>query len=713
MPTFLREAIAADELPPEILERALSPATFERIFIGDDGETAEDGDNDFDAGRFLLGFFGSITLIFSIAMGGSALLKSVAEEKENRMIEVLLTSARPVSIMLGKVMAIGLAGLFQMAVWMTSFLLVVPRIFGAFPDASAFDFELRIVAILLFFFLGRLLPWRRDTGGHRRGYYRRERGQPVLDDSHPACRSPILGFGQFLLFPRRRAPDRAVAVPAHGGRGDVPANGAGRSSRSAPAAERREPGGVERSAAVAVGAGIPGRAADVRPAHECGPAMDGAAAGRLVTERRMSTLSEVGTVFVEEVARGSSRLSYRIIGLAVPVILIALLVVTPLARGIFLDDEDDPESQAVTGLGAVDLSGALTGDYAGSLGIQVYPDRRAGLDALTAGEIEALFVLPEDYISVGRVEWLHKGSEGIFDDRADEAIVRELLREALVSGRLSLEAERRFLDTPTIVSRTVQADGTVLESEDNGTEENAFQLVSYAFAMVMTVAILFGGGLLLESVSDEKENRMVEIILTSVSPLGLMAGKVLAQGALALAQVVLWVGSLAIIGPRIFDQLPEVSDLSIEAGQLVWLLLFFLAGYFVVAVIMAGLGAMTSSYTQSSQLSALVIVPAILPVAAPSVHPRKPGWGVCARSVLLTRHRAHDRCDEDGSDRHVHHGATCQPGGNRAQRHPASLRLCAHIPGGDTPVRTAHDPRRRAQSAEGGVGRVKQASISI
>ena len=345
--------------------------------------------------------------------------------------------------------------------------------------------------------------------------------------------------------------------------------------------------------------------------------MDGAAAGRLVTERRMSALSEVRTVFVEEVARGSSRLSYRIIGLAVPVIMIALLLVTPLARGIFLDDEGDPESQAATGLGAVDLSGTLTGDYAGSLGIQVYPDRRAGLDALTDGEIEALFVLPEDYISAGKVEWLHKGSEGIFDDRADEAIVRELLRAALLSGRLSLQAERRFLDTPTIVSRTVQADGTILESEDNGAEENAFQLVSYAFAMVMTVAILFGSGLLLESVSDEKENRMVEIILTSVSPLGLMAGKVLAQGALALAQVVLWVGSLAVIGPRIFDQLPEVSDLSIEAGQLVWLLLFFLAGYFVVAVIMAGLGAMTSSYTQSSQLSALVIVPVILPVAAP------------------------------------------------------------------------------------------------
>ena len=357
------------------------------ILIGDDGEPAEDGDNDFNVGRFLLGFFGSLMLIFSIAMGGSALLKSVAEEKENRMIEVLLTSVRPVSIMLGKVLAIGLAGLFQMAVWMTSFLLVTPRIFGVFPDVSSFDFELRIVAILLFFFLGGYFLGAvilAGIGAATTGV--REANQFSAVVIMPAV-VPFWAMGGFLLFPRRRASDRAIHVPAHGGRDDVPANGAGRSSSSAPAAERRELGGVERAAVVVVGAGIPGRAADVRPAHECGPAVGGAAAGRLVTERRMSSLSEVRTVFVEEIARGSSRLSYRIIGLAVPVILIALLLVTPLVRGIFLDDEDAQESQVVTGLGAVDLSGALTGGYASSLGIQVYPDRRAGLDALTNGEI--------------------------------------------------------------------------------------------------------------------------------------------------------------------------------------------------------------------------------------------------------------------------------------------------------------------------------------
>ena len=219
------------------------------------------------------------------------------------MIEVLLTSARPISIMMGKVLAIGLASLFQMAVWMTSFLLVAPRIFGAFPDASAFDFELRIVAILLFFFLGGYFLGAvilAGIGAATTGV--REANQFSTIVILPSV-APLWAHGRLLFVSRRRASDRAIHVPAHGGRDDVPANGAGRSSRSAPAAERSELGGVERAAVVAVGAGIPGRVADVRPADECGPAMDGAAAGRLVTERRMSTLSEVGTVFVEEVAR--------------------------------------------------------------------------------------------------------------------------------------------------------------------------------------------------------------------------------------------------------------------------------------------------------------------------------------------------------------------------------------------------------------------------
>ncbi len=72
--------------------------------------------------------------------------------------------------------------------------------------------------------------------------------------------------------------------------------------------------------------------------------------------------------------------------------------------------------------------------------------------------------------------------------------------------------------------------------------------------------IMLGGSILMESVSEEKETRMIEILLTSVSPLAVMVGKVLALGAAGLIQLAVWVASVAIIGPLIFDQIPDAGQ---------------------------------------------------------------------------------------------------------------------------------------------------------
>ncbi len=239
-------------------------------------------------------------------------------------------------------------------------------------------------------------------------------------------------------------------------------------------------------------------------------------------------------------------------------------------------------------------------------------DRQTGVDALVSDDVTALFVVPNDYVATGKVEWLHTKSRASEEFAGDAPVrkIESLLRDAVISDHLSNEVKERFIAPPTFVAGVIQPDGTV----DEGTEQASLLSVSYIFAFILVFSILTGGGFLLESVSDEKQNRMVEIILTSVSPLGMMTGKVLGQGALALVQVVLWVGSLALIGPRLFDAAPELGELPIGLAEVVWLVLFFMAGYFVVAVVMSALGAVTASYKESSQISAIVTVPVILPL---------------------------------------------------------------------------------------------------
>jgi ABC-2 type transport system permease protein len=107
---------------------------------------------------------------------------------------------------------------------------------------------------------------------------------------------------------------------------------------------------------------------------------------------------------------------------------------------------------------------------------------------------------------------------------------------------------------------------------------------------------------------------MIEIIATSITPVSMMAGKVLAQGSLGLLQISVWAGSLAFIGPRILENFPDARQLTVDPILLVWAVMFFLAGYFLMSVVMAGMGAASTSVQEARGLSWIVLVPSYVPM---------------------------------------------------------------------------------------------------
>ena len=252
-------------------------------------------------------------------------------------------------------------------------------------------------------------------------------------------------------------------------------------------------------------------------------------------------------------------------------------------------------------------------DYLDDAEIRTFGTRQEGTATLAEGNISALFVITDDYMETGLVEWLHTTS-GLTADLQDDGAadkVRQLLRRSVLADRLAPDIETRFLSPATFESTVVNEDGTTKE----GAREAAFLSVSYIFGFLLMFAIMMGGNFLMESVSDEKQNRMIEVLLTSVSPPGMMAGKVFGMGAITLAQLLIWGVSVSLVGPRILGFLPELGELTIEPLMIVWMVAFFLAGYFVVSVVLAGIGAATNSSKESSQISAFVTIPMITPLA--------------------------------------------------------------------------------------------------
>jgi len=320
-----------------------------------------------------------------------------------------------------------------------------------------------------------------------------------------------------------------------------------------------------------------------------------------------SIWTEVRTVFGEEFRRATHRIWYRVVTLAVPVMLLALLIVVPLVRGPTSDDKEDMVEAGR--IGVIDLSGELLTEEAVQSDYRVFPERESGVAALLANEITSLFVISRDYLETGRVQWLHTGSSvsAVLSSEGDTKQIQSWLRAALVEDALRPELKARFLWPAWFESIVVDEGG----STEEGAKEVKVISVSYIFSILLIIAVMSGSGYLLQSVSEEKESRMIEVILTSVSPLGLMAGKVVALGLAGLLQVTIWAVSIAFMGPRILENFPSLDQLTIDPVLLVWVTTFFLAGYFVFGVTNAGIGAATTSYRQGSQISMLLLMPAV------------------------------------------------------------------------------------------------------
>jgi len=320
-----------------------------------------------------------------------------------------------------------------------------------------------------------------------------------------------------------------------------------------------------------------------------------------------SIWTEVRTVFGEEFRRATHRIWYRVVTLAVPAIFLVLLIVVPLVRGPTSDDKEDMVEAGR--IGVIDLSGELLTEEAVQSDYRVFPEREAGVAALLANEITSLFVISRDYLETGRVQWLHTGSSvsAVLSSEGDTKQIQSWLRAALVEDALRPELKARFLWPAWFESIVVDEGG----STEEGPKEVELISVSYIFSILLIIAVMSGSGYLLQSVSEEKESRMIEVILTSVSPLGLMAGKVVALGLAGLLQVTIWAVSIAFMGPRILENFPSLDQLTIDPVLLVWVTTFFLAGYFVFGVTNAGIGAATTSYRQGSQISMLLLMPAV------------------------------------------------------------------------------------------------------
>ncbi len=299
----------------------------------------------------------------------------------------------------------------------------------------------------------------------------------------------------------------------------------------------------------------------------------------------------------------------------VPLICIVIAVVARLLGGDPSGQNTlstlNPSFPAAHTIGYIDAAGVITRhtDIVSPTLFQQYPDQTAGEAALRAEQISTLFILPEDYAATGTVTRTTR-SASLFGGSDVEDFSALLSANAMQSADIAL-AER--LQRPFAIRRTVALSENVRVA---GSLNYNFSgaLVPILFAMAIYISIFMGASLLMQGVLEEKENRTLEVLMTSISPSQLLAGKIIGLGIVALVQLLIWAAIGGIVlgqGGSLLSSLPEIA-----LPWTVWglMLVFFGLGYLFYASLMAGIGAISPSLRELSQLTIIISVPAIIPI---------------------------------------------------------------------------------------------------
>jgi ABC-2 type transport system permease protein len=152
----------------------------------------------------------------------------------------------------------------------------------------------------------------------------------------------------------------------------------------------------------------------------------------------------------------------------------------------------------------------------------------------------------------------------------------------------------------------------------------ASYLLVYSFALALVFSTFLTSGYLMQAVMEERQNRVIEVLMSSLRPNELLAGKVLALGLLGLLQMMGWGVTVYFLIKQIAPLSPALIGLDISVTQLVVLLVFFLLGYLMYAAVYAGIGTIANSLREGPQFAVFFTLPAMLPLYLSTVFTVQP-----------------------------------------------------------------------------------------
>lgn len=313
-----------------------------------------------------------------------------------------------------------------------------------------------------------------------------------------------------------------------------------------------------------------------------------------------------------------------VIGTVLGPLLMGGMIVVP---GLLL--EHTPESRV--NIAVIDLTDSLYGSFMGALddtlsnGSKMFVLRNvrstgADLDAakkvlsaeVAAGTLDSYLVLPRDIVEKGTATYFGKKVSNIKTlERIENA-----LNKTVVVQRLS----KQGLDYGSVTAMLKRVNIETVQVGKGGEKANGFErmyITSLIFIILLYTTILVWGMAVQRSIIEEKNNRVVEVLLSSLRPFDLMAGKIVGVGAAGLTQYAIW-GIFSIGLTSYAMSTGQFSQyVSFGWGTIAYFILFFVLGYLFYSTLFASIGAVCNTDQEAQQLQTPVTMCLFFTVVIP------------------------------------------------------------------------------------------------
>lgn len=294
-------------------------------------------------------------------------------------------------------------------------------------------------------------------------------------------------------------------------------------------------------------------------------------------------MHNLGTVFQFELTRALKKKTFWILALTFPLI-IGLVFAIVFFSNKATDKAADEARQQKFSLAITDESGRLNPAVSAALHAKTTQDKQAAINDVSSGKLDAYFYYPKDLVK-DKIEVYGK-DVGLFDNSRYQGVAKLLLEQSVAATVNPQDAA--VLQGAVAYQSTTYKDGQPYDGFKELIAPGVFLILFY-------LLISMFGNQMLTSTTEEKENRVIEMILTTIQARTLIIGKIFALIILALIQCLLILVPV-IVGYALFhDQLSlpnfDLSSIPLNPERIIVGAIIFVLSFLFFTGILVAIGA--------------------------------------------------------------------------------------------------------------------------